>query len=334
MKTLVFFILTLLTAISAKAAIITVKIFSVRNFKHALDISTRQAFDSTSMEFFGSVQGKNTLIFDFDKKTLIINDQEPCAIIEIGKSDELVDCAIIDNGVKVYFTLGEKEMGDFCFVSKWEWEGRMNGYCASATYQEFYFTLENEFSHIIDFNHFDNKFLERLVFEELNRYRDSLEIPELLWSDAVYKYLSCKQTDIVAKGRMLYHPDINAVFTKEFRIALAKESQRITGIKSAYNCSEDAVTYMAENAFAWDLVDIDTGGGITYERLARVAIKCWDKSTEGHKEAQQAPYLARGGGKGFVAFSARVNDANNRLFIYCDFSMVSKENLELQTETH
>lgn len=334
MKTLTLFILVFSASMHADANIITVRIFSIQNFSHALDVSTRQVFDSSAMEFTGVLQGKNTLIFDFDKRTLIINDQEPCAIIEIGKSDELVDCAIMDNGVKVYFTLGEKEMGDFCFVSKWEWDGKMNGYYSSATYRDFFFTVENEFRHIIDFDHFDNKFLERLVFEELNRYRDSLEIPELLWSDAVYKYLSCKQTDIVVKGRMLYHPDINAVFTKEFRIALAKESQRITGIKSAYNCSEDAVTYMAENAFAWDLVDIDSGGGITYERLARVAIKCWDKSTEGHKEAQQAPYLARGGGKGFVAFSARVNDANNRLFIYCDFSMVTKENLELQTEAH
>ena len=334
MKTLTILFFSLSVAFNATANIITVRIFSAKNFNHALDISTRQAFDSTSLEFLGSVQGKNTLIFDLDKKTLTINDEEPCKIIEIGESSELVDCAIIDNGVKVYFTLGERETGDLCFVSKWDWEGKMSGYYSSATFRDFFFTIENEFRHIIDFDHFDHKFLERLVFEELNKYRDSLEIPELLWSDAVYKYLSCKQTDIVAKGRMLYHPNIDAVFTKEFRIALAKESQRITGIKSAYNCSEDAVTYMAENAFAWDLVDIDSGGGITYERLARVAIKCWDKSTEGHKEAQQAPYLARGGGKGFVAFSARVNDANNRLFIYCDFSMVSKENLELQTETH
>ena len=326
MKTLLLSILTVFSLIEVKADVITVKTTSVRYFNHTTGISTREAIESGAIKYFDYLVGKNTLVFDLDKKSLKINNQEPCAIIEIGKSNELVDCAIIDNGMKVYFTLGENETGNLCFVSKWEWEGKVNGYFATSSKKEFTFTLENEFRHLIDYEHFDNKFLERLVFKELNNYRDSLGVIDLLWSDEMYKHITCKQTEILAKGNSLYHPDLKIKFTNEFRVALAKESQRITGIKSYYNCAPTAVTTLSENGFSWTLEDV------SYEKLAKIAIITWDRSFL-HKCAQKYPYLEKGGGKGFVSISARLNIDRTMIFIFCNFSEVHKEIVELQTET-
>ena len=319
MKTLALSLLLLSSALFAKADKITVRTYNVRHFNHVTGISTNEAINSGAMNYLKSQVGENVFVFDFDKKTIVINNQDPCKIIEIKDSHDLIDCVALDNGVKVFYSLGERENGDVRFLSEWEWEGKVQGYYAFSSTEDLKFDVENEFRHIIDYEHFDHKLLERLVFEELNKYRDSLGIVDLLWSDAIYKHVTCKQTDIIVKGSALYHPDINAVFTDEFRAALAKESQKVTGIKSAFNCEKEAVSYIGENAFSWSLVDI------TYERMAKCAIMAWDRSTEGHREAQRAPYLTSGGGKGFVAFSARVNNAKTKVFIFCDFSMVYKE---------
>lgn len=327
MKTLALFFLTSLAVLSAKADIITVKTYSVRYFDYATGINIDQAIESNTINYLNRQNGENTFVFDLDKMTLVINGKSPCNIIEIKDSKHLVDCIVLDNNVRVSFILGDTDT-DYRFLSEWEWDWKINGYYAFSSTKDFTFTMENEFRHLIDYDNFDNKLLERLVFEELNRYRDSLGIVDLLWSDAIYKHVTCKQTDIIVKGSALFHPDLDNVFTEEFRIALAKESQKITGIKSAYDCGKEAVMYIGENAFSWNLVNI------TYERMAKCAIMCWDRSQDGHKEAQQAPYTAYGGGKGFVAFSARVNNAKTKVFIFCDFSVVEKETLDLSTEVN
>jgi hypothetical protein len=160
--------------------------------------------------------------------------------------------------------------------------------------------------------------LERLVFEELNKYRDSLGVVDLLWSDEMYKYISCKQTEIVARGSGLYHPDLEIKFTDEFRAALARESERLTGIKSFSNCSPKAVLSLSENGYSTNLYDC------TYEALAKRAIIAWDKSHM-HKCNQKHHYMVRGGGKGFVSISARLNNEGTKLFIFCNFSKVYKQ---------
>jgi hypothetical protein len=136
--------------------------------------------------------------------------------------------------------------------------------------------------------------------------------------DEMYKYISCKQTDIVAKGSGLYHPDLEIKFKDEFRVALAKESERLTGMKSYSSCSPKAVQSLSENAFSTDLYDC------TYEALAKSAIMAWDKSIM-HKINQKYHYLVRGGGKGFVSISARLNNEGTKLFIFCNFSKVYKQ---------
>ena len=69
----------------------------------------------------------------------------------------------------------------------------------------------------IDYNNFDNKLLERLVFEELNKYRDSLGVENLLFSQVMYKNITCKQTEILAKGCSLYHPKLELLFLKNLK---------------------------------------------------------------------------------------------------------------------
>ena len=316
MKTLLLSILAVFTIIEAKADVITVKTTSVRYFNHTPEISTIQAIDLGTIKYLDYLVGKNTLVFDLDKKTVAINYQEPCAIIQVNESSNLLNCTILDNGVRVNYTLEANRVGDLCFLSEWEWEGKVNGYISSSS--NFSFQIENEWKHYIDYDHFDNKLLERLVFEALNNYRDSLGVIDLLWSDEMYKYISCKQTDIVAKGSGLYHPDLEIKFTDEFRVALAKESERLTGMKSYSSCSPKAVQSLSENAFSTDLYDC------TYEALAKSAIIAWDNSIM-HKINQKYHYLVSGGGKGFVSISARLNNEGTKLFIFCNFSKVYKQ---------
>jgi len=171
---------------------------------------------------------------------------------------------------------------------------------------------------VIDYNNFDNKLLERLVFEELNKYRDSLGVVDLLWSKVMYEQVSCKQTEILAKGSTLYHPDLDTLFTDEFRVGLSKESQKLTGIKSQFNCGPSSVTTLSENGFSWEL------NKVTYQEMAKIAIIAWDKSYM-HKCNQKYPYVVDGGGKGFVSISARVNKSKTKIFITCNFSQVHKE---------
>jgi hypothetical protein len=301
---------------NVNADIITVRISSVRNFSHISDISTHKAIEAGTIKYQDYLVGKNTIVFDLNKKTVTINNQEPCAIIQVNESRNLLDCAILDNGVRVHYTLEENPAGDLCFLSEWVWEGKVNGYISSSS--NFKFQIENESKHYIDYDHFDNNLLERLVFEELNKYRDSLGVVDLLWSEEMYKYISCKQTEIVAKGSGLYHPDLEIKFTEEFRVALAKESERLTGMKSYSNCSPKAVQSLSENAFSTDLYDC------TYEALAKSAIIAWDKSIM-HKINQKYHYLVNGGGKGFVSISARLNNEGTKLFIFCNFSKVYKQ---------
>jgi hypothetical protein len=170
----------------------------------------------------------------------------------------------------------------------------------------------------IDYNNFDNKLLERLVFEELNKYRDSLGVVDLLWSDVMYKNVTCKQTEILAKGSSLYHPNLDVLFTDEFRTSLSKESQKLTGIESYNNCSPKSVLSLSENGFSWDLVDV------TYQEMAKTAIVSWDRSVM-HKCNQKYSYLVKGGGKGFVSISARLNNSKTKIFITCNFTKVYKQ---------
>ena len=316
MKTLALFLLLASSVFAVKADVMTIKTTSVRYFNHTTGISTTQAIDLGTIKYLDYLVGKNTLVFDLDKKTVAINYQEPCAIIQVNESSNLLNCTILDNGVRVNYILEDNGAGDLCFLSEWEWEGKVNGYISSSS--NFSFQIENEWKHYIDYDHFDNKLLERLVFEALNNYRDSLGVIDLLWSDEMYKYISCKQTEIVAKGSGLYHPDLEIKFTDEFRVALAKESERLTGMKSYSSCSPKAVQSLSENAFSTDLYDC------TYEALAKSAIIAWDNSIM-HKINQKYHYLVRGGGKGFVSISARLNNEGTKLFIFCNFSKVYKQ---------
>lgn len=336
MKTLALFLLLASSVFAVKADIITVKTYTVKHFTHITGISTNQAIDSGCMNYLKRQVGENTFIFDFDKKTLVINGKAPCKIIDVKDSEDLLDCTVLDNGVKVMYILGDSGEDDYRFLSEWEWEGKVNGYYSFASTKDFTFTVENEFRHLVDYDHFDNKLLERLVFEELNKYRDSLGIVDLLWSDVMYEYITCKQTAIVAKGSMLYHPGLEIKFTDEFKSALARESQKLTGIKSAFNCSPRSVYFLGENAYARGKGNISyvKMANISYEKMAKRAIHAWDQSTEGHREAQRASYQVAGGGKGFVSVSARLNDSGTTVFIFCNFSMVNKEIVELQTQTH
>ena len=107
--------------------------------------TTKHAIDSGCMNYLKRQVGENTFIFDFDKKTLVINGKAPCKIIDVKDSENLLDCTVLDNGVKVMYILGDSGEDDYRFLSEWEWEGKVHGYYSFASTEDFTFTVFNNF---------------------------------------------------------------------------------------------------------------------------------------------------------------------------------------------
>ena len=76
---------------------------------------------------------------------------------------------------------------------------------------------------------------------------------------------------------------------------------------------------MRENGYSTDIKS-----GKTYQQLAKRAVIAWDQSFL-HKCTQKAVYI-RDGGKGLVSVSARMNNSKTKIFIFCNFTYVYKEN--------
>ena len=128
MKSILLSAIALLNAFAQHAQIITVSLSSSRNFKHSTGVSTREAMYSDSMSYSNSVRSENVIVFDFNEKKIILNNHNPCEIIQVNTNGNILDCVVLDNGVNVSFKLGKNEKGLMQFLSEWEWDGKVNGY--------------------------------------------------------------------------------------------------------------------------------------------------------------------------------------------------------------
>lgn len=173
-------------------------------------------------------------------------------------------------------------------------------------------------SQVVDYKNFDNKLLEKLVFEEINKYRDSLGVDRVMWSNVMYNYVTTKQTKIVSKGDKLFHPNLDLVATDEFKILVSKESEKLTGVKSLNSGTTGSFYRLSEIAARISVRDI------TYPQLAKLVVNGWDSSYL-HKCLMKSKY-AKDGCNGFGSVSAVLNYNKTNIFIFTNFTTVSKEN--------
>jgi hypothetical protein len=169
----------------------------------------------------------------------------------------------------------------------------------------------------VDYNHFDNKLLEKLVFDEINKYRDSLGVDRVIWSDVMYNYVTTKQTKILSKGNRLFHPNLDLVVTDEFKILVAKESEKLTGIKSLSTNTPNSFCKLTEIG---SMVSVRK---MTYQELAKLVVELWDKSYF-HKCLMKSDY-SYAGGYGLSSVSAVLNNDKTNVFIFTNFTVVAKK---------
>jgi len=113
------------------AQVITIKITKFQNFNHSALIPTFDAMDQDLIEYPNYGIGDNTYTFDLNKRNCHldnINGSFDLPIIEVFDTENILDCIVMDNGVRTYYTLGKIENEDTLeFITEYEEEGRMYG---------------------------------------------------------------------------------------------------------------------------------------------------------------------------------------------------------------
>lgn len=113
------------------AQVITIKLTKFQNFNHSALIPTFDAMEQDLIEYPNYGIGDNTYTFDLNKRNCHldnINGSFDMPITEIFETKNILDCIVMDNGVRTYFTLGKIENEDTLeFITEYEEEGRMYG---------------------------------------------------------------------------------------------------------------------------------------------------------------------------------------------------------------
>lgn len=113
------------------AQIITIKLTKFQNFNHSALIPTFDAMDQDLIEYPDYGIGDNTYTFDLSKKNCHldnVNGSFDLPITEIFQTKNILDCIVMDNGIRTYYTLGKIENEDTLeFITEYANEGRIYG---------------------------------------------------------------------------------------------------------------------------------------------------------------------------------------------------------------
>ena len=155
------------------------------------------------------------------------------------------------------------------------------------------------FSQPIDYNHFDTKLAEKVLFEKLLNYRDTVKtfasgvkiaeysknIPNYKenskwnWSEDVYKIFSRPNCDKISSDNKVYHVDVESlVFSQKicgiFAPLIYKDFPKEFYTKNGFNQLEFRAVGYSENA----LSSYSTIKYKTYQEMADHMIDVWDDS--------------------------------------------------------
>ena len=113
------------------AQVITIKLTKFQNFNHSALITTFDAMDQDLIEYPNYGIGDNTYTFDLNKKNCHlenINGSFDMPITEIFDTQNILDCIVMDNGTRTYYTLGKIESEDTLeFITEYQQDDRVYG---------------------------------------------------------------------------------------------------------------------------------------------------------------------------------------------------------------
>jgi hypothetical protein len=137
---------------------------------------------------------------------------------------------------------------------------------------------------MIDYNNFDKKLFEKVLFDKLNYFRKQNKVESLLWSNTLYSEITVHQMEKIISADYLYHPDLTKVWDSiRVRKLIGDESTKLVGVKTFEPFSGPYMS-LSENCM------FTTCKFKTYQELAEYCIKSFENSYM-HKCAQYASYL-------------------------------------------
>lgn len=110
MKNLFLSLVLVMVGLVANSQVITVNVHESQKFIHSSSISTVNAMKLDVIEYPYYTVGENTLIFDLKNKTLTIKNLTGVStgqIVEINKSENILDCIVMYKGSRVLFLMGK-----------------------------------------------------------------------------------------------------------------------------------------------------------------------------------------------------------------------------------
>jgi hypothetical protein len=129
-----------MTKLFIQAQVIVVTVTTDQKFNHSDDISTIEAMENEEIEYPYYTVGNNVFVFDLNKRTMSLNNGKTLNISKINKSDNVLDCIVLDNGVSVLFVMGETSNGESQFLAEWFEGDRITGY----------FSMNSDFSYKVE----------------------------------------------------------------------------------------------------------------------------------------------------------------------------------------
>jgi hypothetical protein len=139
MKNLFLSLVLVMVGLVANSQVITVTVTTDQKFNHSSDISTIQAMELDAIEYPYYTVGNNVFVFDLNKRTMSLNGGKTLIISKINKSENTLDCIVLDNGASVLFVMGETSNGENQFLAEWFSGDKITGY----------FSMNSDFSYVV-----------------------------------------------------------------------------------------------------------------------------------------------------------------------------------------
>ncbi len=140
------------------------------------------------------------------------------------------------------------------------------------------------YGQVIDWNNFDSEIADRVLFIEMNKFRDSLGLSTFVYSQSLHDNLSTYTTDQMVKERKTFHPTKNHLLEKTNR-EMKKELISKLNLKLA---EWKIKLFGPYEVCVANFVQLNGEGGLryhskTYNQLAKKLIKHWCTSKPHYK---------------------------------------------------
>lgn len=133
-------IVSVMLDLTANSQVITVNVTTDQKFNHPADISTVDAIEKGTIDYPYYTVGNNVFVFDLNKRTMSLNSWKTLNISKINKTNNVLDCIVLDNGVSILFVMGETSNGESQFLTEWFEGDRITGY----------FSMNSDFSYTVE----------------------------------------------------------------------------------------------------------------------------------------------------------------------------------------